>query len=441
MMKKTLPLTRRRLLKLGAASAGVYLFQSCTAAAAGAATAPELRKPVTITFASWDAAEDAFKEGIVQLIADFQKQNPGITIKSVPTPFNAIREQLIIQAAGGTPPDVAQSTPIWTLELADKGVLEPLDALAGSAFLADNHEAGLRAGTLQGKLYATPFALLPIGFYYDRDLMTQARLDPSKPPKTLAELNTQVAQARPKLPASADALGVFTAKAPFTMAGMFPFMWMHGANPISGGKANFATAEMAAFVRWLKDALDKKYVSPSNKFKEYREMMANGRVMLTMDHQPGAKGAVQAINKGLGDAAFYKRFGLTAMPAGASGKPIHELDMTQLMIFKKAADKEAAWKWVQYLTSSEASIRMYHARGGMPLLKSTLNKYPALYDNPHTKFFMNDIMATAQTLPLVTNWASLSEIMTNGIQSILFEGKPVEATLAETDKQVQARLK
>ena len=67
-----------------------------------------------------------------------------------------------------------------------KGMLRPIDDIIASTKLdlTAVPDAGRKAVTYEGKLYAVPLDVHPLALYYNVDMVKQAGLDPAKPPKT-----------------------------------------------------------------------------------------------------------------------------------------------------------------------------------------------------------------------------------------------------------------
>src|SRR5690606_19443529 len=173
---------RKRVLKLLAAV-------SVAGIAAGMAVTASAQDKITLTFANWAAAEGTTRPGIEKVIADFEAANPDIKIVSEAISFSEIARQLVLRARSGNPPDVAQIAGNDTVLLGSTGALEPLDGYVSeelAANLKPGADAGLRAN---GALFAFPWNQSPAGFWYNKDIMEKAGLDPASPPRTIEELN------------------------------------------------------------------------------------------------------------------------------------------------------------------------------------------------------------------------------------------------------------
>lgn len=68
-----------------------------------------------------------------QIAADFEVANPGVTIEWIGFPYGQLREQVLIEASAGTPPDVVQTNRGWLSDFANSGFFQPLEGLTAGA--------------------------------------------------------------------------------------------------------------------------------------------------------------------------------------------------------------------------------------------------------------------------------------------------------------------
>ena len=155
----------------------------------------------TLSYANWASAESATKTQIDNAIQDFQTQN-NVKINNIAIPFDQMLQQLETMTNGGNPPDVMELSGNWPYALGGGGALQPLNSYIGS-WRNDAFTNSFEVGTYKGNVYAVPFSISPHGFWYSKDLMSQAGLDPAKPPTTMDELDSQMATLRSKLPSDA----------------------------------------------------------------------------------------------------------------------------------------------------------------------------------------------------------------------------------------------
>src|SRR5207244_16310 len=135
-----------------------------TAATAGARITGA-KKTTTITF--WNAYSSdgpEVKRLEKVLIPQFQKTHPGIVVKDVAIPYDDLHQKLVTALARGQSPDLVRAPTIWVPELANLGVLEPLDKT-----LSDFQ-------SLASKVYPGPLATnFWKGHYYGLPLDTNTR--------------------------------------------------------------------------------------------------------------------------------------------------------------------------------------------------------------------------------------------------------------------------
>ena len=137
-----------------------------------------------LTFWSWRQEDRAAYQ---RFIADFQKANPGVTVK-----FEAFEPQnyqtiLSTALAGGKGPDVMQVRAYGNLEsIAKAGYLQKLDP-AKTPELGNFPGSALKAEGVRGEdaVYAVPFASQTMLIVYNTELFAANGL---KPPETWDEL-------------------------------------------------------------------------------------------------------------------------------------------------------------------------------------------------------------------------------------------------------------
>ena len=122
-----------------------------------------------------------------QTVADFEKDNPGVTIEIQSIQNEDLDGKLQTALNSGDAPDIfLQRGGGKMAAMVKAGQLKDLtDEIAGPA--ADEiPDASYSANSLDGKIYAMPVAVLPGGLFYSQDLFDQAGI--TENPTTLDEL-------------------------------------------------------------------------------------------------------------------------------------------------------------------------------------------------------------------------------------------------------------
>ena len=118
-----------------------------------------------------------------ELIARFDKQNPGYVVHRTLTAYTGMYEKLLHQASSHTLDDVVMVDEGWLAELAAGGVLVPLSKFG---FTGSDLNNGARAvGTVNGVLWGASVANNSLGLIYNKKMLAAAHVSP---PKTWAQL-------------------------------------------------------------------------------------------------------------------------------------------------------------------------------------------------------------------------------------------------------------
>ena len=126
-----------------------------------------------------------------EIVEQFQEEHPDIRIEMQYFPWgNPYYEKLITSVVGGSPPDVAMLHQTKIAEFVEAGVLAeltPAELRASGIRDEDYFPIPWQASQYQGKQYALPFDIHPIGLYINPRLVGEAGL-PSTVPTTGQEL-------------------------------------------------------------------------------------------------------------------------------------------------------------------------------------------------------------------------------------------------------------
>jgi ABC-type glycerol-3-phosphate transport system substrate-binding protein len=175
-----------------AVAAALALATSVTACSNNNSDSGGSTEAVTLTVVGLlPGATAEAQQGLADQVKAFEDANPGITIETKEYEWKATT--FAADLAGGTLPEVFEipftdaKTLIANGQIADMN--DYLDQFPfGGAFNPNVLQYGQGA---DGHVYAIPAkSIYGVGLHYNRDLFTQAGLDPDKPPTTWAEVRT-----------------------------------------------------------------------------------------------------------------------------------------------------------------------------------------------------------------------------------------------------------
>lgn len=395
--------------------------------------------PVTITFANWADSETATRPGIEAMISKFEASHSGITIKSEPISFSDIGHTLVQRVQAGNTPDVAELSGNDTFALAATGSLAKLDSYMGdtkSSFLPSE----LTASTYKGDLTAMPWTVNPPGLWYNKTLMKGAGLDPNSPPKTIDELSKDMAAIHAKYP-DVLPIGLDTTNRDFSLTSNWSWMKTFGAQPFKGSTASANTAQMKDYLNWMRGLAQKGYLSAGKKIGEFRPLAAQNKVAFVWD-QPVLQGVAQKTNNQT-DAQFYANWGVAAQPTGPSGKSFSVELGHQLVLFKKSANKAAAFEFMKWLATSPDAVAGYTVKyeSSLPPLKSPSADVAKLIDTPVLQAFAKDVLPTVTNPEYGPNYSSAYSPIMAGVQSAVTSSTSIDSITSTMQNTLQSAFK
>ncbi|MEQ8819050.1 MAG: sugar ABC transporter substrate-binding protein [Sumerlaeia bacterium] len=232
-------------------------------------TGPESDGGTTITFVTMQL-QPTFNDYFADLIAEFEKENPGVKIDWVDYPFANYDTKLLTNFLGRDVPDVvnlsAEKLPIYV----DGGHLEPLGEHLTSATLASYVPKLLdEGGRRDGSLYALPWYFSTYITYYNTALLEQAGL-PAEPVESLDDLPEFAAAIKEKT-------GEFGFYPAYTENGELKNWLVQRGVPLiseDGKKAAFNTPEGVAVLAFWADLYQADLVPKESLIEGHRAAMA-----------------------------------------------------------------------------------------------------------------------------------------------------------------------
>jgi len=396
---------------------------------------------VTVDFMNWVTAEESTRPLVEDVIAQFEVENPDIQVNAMPIGFSEHTNQLTVMISANDAPDLAQTSgPDTTLFMA-MGALASADKIFPNNFKNDLIEALYDLTLVDGVHYGIPWAPIPLGMLYNRDLMKQAGLDPNKPPNTIYDFTDNAGKARKALPEEVVIFGYDTTARVFAFDFGYPFLRAFGAMPITKDKVKFNTAEVEEYCQWLRTSIENKYTLPGKKLGEFRPIGAQGRLVFTFDGS-FVRGVMLSINSSLTEEQFNNTWGAAAVPGDVKGNHYAYSADHQLVVFEDSEHKDAAVKFAIYLCNSDYSLTNYIAKMGYPpATKSAINRIPAFSKDPIITDFSKYITVTATPMPFSADYGDIVLPFAAGVQEVITTSKPIKAILDGVQEEVDRARK
>jgi ABC-type glycerol-3-phosphate transport system substrate-binding protein len=375
------------------------------ASEAPASAAPSMdTTPVTIVV--WDYYGEATP--IKPALDGFQKEYPWITVKYEALDWDSMNEKFAVGVAAGAAPDVATLDMTWIPTLASNGVLEDLSALSGGMLngtpIADQFEPGGNEAMQYDGTYVTMlFDFDAYALYYRADQFEKKGI---AVPANWDELR-----------AAAKALAEDTngdGKPDKYLYQVWPdtfhwaqFLFQNGGSILTADNtaAAFNSSEGVASLEFNKGFIDDgsgMYWGPDqgDQMAFFKDdtlgMFQNGPYMMGVLKS----GAPEMAGKWRVATAPYSK------------QPGSYLGGTGLGIPVAAANKQAAWTFIQYMLLPEQQIGVYTYAGAAPAttvaLQSPEVSAPDPYFGDQAPFpIFLDTMKTATHFPYVKAWSEI----------------------------------
>ncbi len=198
-----------------------------------------------------------------RLVDQFNAENPNIKVKMTVMQWVDYYTKLPTAVSSGRGPAVAIMHVDSLATNAARNVIEPLDDVAKALELKqeDFAEVVWKAGEYNGKRYGIPLDVHPLGFFYNKTLMSQAGLDPAKPPATADEYLAALEAMKGK-----GILGHWATPFPFTgVLTVQALLWQFGGELFNAesSKATWGEEPGVKALTWFTDLVKKGY-SPKN---------------------------------------------------------------------------------------------------------------------------------------------------------------------------------
>ncbi|MEF2968565.1 ABC transporter substrate-binding protein [Paenibacillus sp. M1] len=392
--------------------------------AAGSANAAASGEKTKITFYSYNLATAGQKDGTQKLIDEFEAANPDIEIEGIPVASPDINAKVQADIAAGSPPDVAQLVFDGLDYIANNFGAKPLEDLVPEDELAQAFEGfspnGLKLGQLNGKTYGLPFTFSTPVLFYNAKLFADAGLDPEQPPATWAEVKQYALQIAEKTGATGVHIGGSVGNDWIVQA----LIGSNGGKVLSDDRKTieFGSEEAVGAIEMWQDMIASGAMGKLND-SEVMEAFSQGQVgmlLFTSALQSSFLTAAEAGGWELKSAAMPSFDGKPTTPVN-SGSALFILSDDE-------AKQQAAWKFLQFVTSERGYTIITSEIGYLPLR-------PAIVDDPqYLKDWVEQnplIKPNLEQLERLNPWVSYPGPNWYQIETILLEA--VQKSIQSTD--------
>lgn len=371
------------------------------------------------------------------IVADFQEQNPDITVNAIYAGnYDDTRIKALSALNSGDPAQLAVMFSIDAYDLIEQDLIVPFEDVVETEeekqWLNSFYPALMANSKIEGKTWGVPFQRSTIVAYYNKDMFRDAGLDPESPPTTWDELVSMGKELTTE-----DRYGLMI---PSTG---YPY-WMFQALAIQNGKevmsddgltTNFDDEKVVETLEFWKSLSAKHGIMPEGtvEWGTLRQAFLEGETAM-MWHSTGNLTAVK------NNASFD--FGVAMLPGNERlGSPTGG---GNFYIFKDATDEErqAALELIKFMTAPEQAAEWSIQTGYMGVSPSA---YETEKLKAYTEEFPPALVARNQLEHAVAEFstfetARVREGLNNAIQSALTGAKAPAEALSEAQKAAENLL-
>jgi len=322
------------------------------------------KTPVTITYWNLTATDMPFE---TELIAEFERKNPGIKVQLEQVPVENFHDKLILAAQTNTLPDVAQGIPEWSSDMVKAKVIKDITADiedVKSTYI----DSGIGIASWNGKVVGLPFRFGTSATFINKKMLDDAGL---KVPEswTWEEFRDY---AKKLTDPSKGVYGFGIPGAAQNDLGFswnyFSFAFQNGAGFIKDYKAAFNTAEGVEALDFLKKMMDDSIMPPSTPSFTAKDIVdAFGAGKLAMwQNGPWYVATVKASYPDL-------EYVCVPLPTKKAGAVASVSGGTYLSVCEGTKHYQEALKFIKYMTGAE-NMREWAGKGEfLPPVKELLN--------------------------------------------------------------------
>lgn len=369
---------------------------------------------VTITF--WDEnAGDGRSEIYADMIRDFESENPGIHIEylGLTQADASAKYQTAIQA--GETPDVGGAVDDWVGSIVQQDVCVPLNDYFQTSGLDKSYNQGVLKVAMtyhpDGQLYYIPKTTNINGFWINNELFDAKGLEiPANWEEVFSDIETLNDPGN-------GVYGIALRGGASSASELVSLMYSY-----SGVDSMFKDGKCT-----IEDPL---HVEFAQKFKEIY-----GKSSAESDITAGYKEIVAAFDSGSAAMIYHNlgsynthlqafednsKFTFVPYPDGASGKYTYDGSGTSgLVMFNSCKNKDAAWKWIEYILSHKGNSYWNEKAGQIPVNNECMED-DWLNDAPHIKTALEALdRETAVAVPKPEYMPGYASILSTEIEPLL----------------------
>ena len=351
--------------------------------------------PATGTLTMWAMGTEGLVLG--KIAKDFEAQNPGLNIVITPIPWGSAHDKMATAVAAASTPDMAQMGTTWVPEFARANGLDPTPPNLVNP--KDFFEGAWNTGLVLGTSFGIPWYVETRLIFYRTDLAAKYG---AKVPTNWAEFRTfaeTFKKAGIKVPIQLQSSGKGNIET------WLPFLWSAGGEILNADQTEYTLNSPQAV---------KALTYTSSFFHDGLSPLAVGGKTIQQSFVDGETASflsgpwdIQQVIDQSGKEFYDSKVGVFEMPRDVA--PGGFMGGSDLCVFKTAKNRDAAWKFAQYLSTPAVQQKFYDLSKDLPALPAAW-KYPPIAGDQKLSVFGKQ-MLTAKSAPAIPTWEQIRSIL------------------------------
>ncbi|BCW82855.1 sugar ABC transporter substrate-binding protein [Arthrobacter sp. NicSoilE8] len=411
------------LAALGAVLAAAVTLSACSPASQ---SDPSGGDKVTIKYSNF-ISNGGHEKDLDAIVQAFEKDNPNITVEVTTLPYKDYATALKTDLAAGTQADAFDIEYANLRSYVNSGALAPLEGVDNSKYkqsLLDSYRA-------DDKQYALPSSFSAVVLYYNKDLFDAAGQAYPTPAWTWADEKAAAEKITNK------AAGVYGDYQSVTYYEFYKALAQAGGKFLSddGKSAAFNSPEGIKAAEWLAGKSGTTMPTP-----------AEGAGTPDFDTKLFADGKLGMLHSGIWVASSFKdtpkNWDIVVEPGQA--QKANAVFSNAIGVSAQSKNKEAAQKWVEFMTGSDAAAQTrISSSWELPATssESVLKDYLAK-DKPSNRKTVFDALDNVALAPVIgDNQQQMTDIITNALGEVEAKRATAADALQSAEEKVNALLK
>lgn len=372
-------------------------------------------------------------EVVEQLIPEFERLHPDIHVEVQQLPWTAAHEKLLTAFAGDALPDVCSLGNTWIPEFALLGALTPLEPYLASTPAVDPKDyfsGAWDSGVIDGHVYAVPWYVETRVPFYRQDLLRKAGIE--QPPRDWSEWRTALAAI--KAEAGPERYSILL---PLNEFEPLLNLAIQQPDPLlrdNGRYGNFRSAGFKRALSFYKEMFDKGWAPRATNTQIANVWDEFGRGYFAF-----------YVNGPWNIAEFRKRLPagvanewMTMPLPGPDGPGASVTGGTSFVLFKRSERKDAAWKFIAFLSDPAIQARFHGLTGDLPPRRSAWTS-ASLTQDKYTRAFREQL-ERAKPTPKVPEWERIAQELRIVGEQMVGGRYSVDEAAAELDRRADKML-